>query len=164
MRSLSLVYCFRQPTLLQLAVAMQVQEALVTPAPEVPNTRGPEVAHILVLGDLDIPGREVLITRGLAAVHTQAPEALAVAHTQVLEDLVMPGRVGLVMPAPAAVHILAPAVAVAAQECVANATHRLTRRSKGRAASGAPLSLNVRPQEYELESLAGANSGLGIRP
>ena len=109
-------------------------------------------------------GGGVFLRGGWGGAKARPGEALAVAHTQVLEDLVMPGRVGLVMPAPAAVHILAPAVAVAAQECVANATHRLTRRSKGRAASGAPLSLNVRPQEYELESLAGANSGLGIRP
>lgn len=118
---------------------MRVRVALVTPPPEVLNTRGREVAHILVLGVLDIQGRVGMITLGLAAVHTQAPEALhtpvpAVVLTPGREGLVMMDLVGLVTRALAVVRILALAVAVVAQECVGNLTHRLTLRSKERCA------------------------------
>ena len=106
---------------------MRVRVALVTPAPEVLNTRGREAAHILVLGVRDIQGREGLNTLGLAAVHMQAPEALhtlvpAVMLTLGREGLVMTGLVGLVTQALVVVRILALAVAVVAQECVGNST------------------------------------------
>ena len=115
-------------------MATRVRVALVTPAPEGLNTQDREAAHIQVLGVRDIQGREGLNTRGLAAVHMQAPEALhtlvpAVVLTPGREDLVMTGLAGLVTQALAVVRILAQVVAVVAQECVGNSNHRPTRQS-----------------------------------
>jgi hypothetical protein len=104
---------------------MRVRVALVTLAPEVLNTRGREVAHILVLEVPDIQDRGGLNTLGLVAAHMQAPEdphtlAPAAVLTPGREGLVMAGLVDLVMQALAVVRILALAVAVVVQECVGN--------------------------------------------